>query len=221
MALQTFKQWFHLKPDLLDTVSKLCPLFQPIGPFLHSTTLLLYRQPFCSSPSPWSQLHERSRGGNPEKAEEGCWEKTRWEARDGKEKAAPVADAMERRARWRLQRRRGSGRWWAASGISCRLLSEVVLGKTGGMAEEWLGREWTRSVCRPVADQRRGKENTPGQNPGETFIMGNREHCYGRRWDKTIGWRKEIHTPSKGKKSNINKFGKQIKNIEGFSFFLN
>ena len=47
------------------------------------------------------------------------------------------------------------------------------------MAEAWLGGKRRRGVWRLAADQRRGKENTTGQNPGKMFIMGNPEHFYG------------------------------------------
>lgn len=92
------------------------------------------------------------------------------------------------------------------------------------VAEVWLGgemeTEWRLSKRWKVKGRQRRIETWMGrQSPGKMFSKGNLEHFYGWRSDKTIGGERTLkHLLRKKQKSEINKFGHQIKNIEGFPF---
>ena len=111
MALQTFQQWFQLKSDLPDTVSELCPLFQPICPAFRSALPPphLCKQPFClpSPPSLGLSLHERIRewgGVEIPKGRGGVLRETRWKPGMARRRWSPVTDAMERRAKMKTEK---------------------------------------------------------------------------------------------------------------------
>lgn len=134
MALQTFQQWFHLKSDLLDTVSELCPLFQPICPTFPSAlppSTPLQAAFLPAVPLPLVSVYMRGSGGEEEvqKGRGGMLRETRWKPGMARRRWSPVTDAMERRGKMKAEKT------WedlAVNGLLLifhSLLREVVLGE--------------------------------------------------------------------------------------------
>lgn len=133
MALQTFQQWFHLKSDLLDTVSGLCPLFRPIC--LTFPSALPASPPLQAAflpaiPLPLVSVYMRgSRGVEILKGRGGVLRETRWKPGMARRRWSPVTDAMERRGKMKTEKT------WEDLAINGLLLTihsllrEVVLGE--------------------------------------------------------------------------------------------
>ena len=160
MALQTFEQWFHLKPDLLDIVSKLCPLFQPICPTFPST--LLPSPPRQAAflpavPLPLVSVTWEDPGRwKSRKAEEGRWEKPDgsqgWQGEGGPQWQTPWRDGV----RWRPKRR---GRGWPLMGCFWPFtVSSVKWWREKTVAHGWgVVRRETETKCVEISGRSKGK----------------------------------------------------------------
>ena len=164
IPLKAWPAWYSLKAVSTVPANWSFPSTLPPSPPLQAAFLPAIPLPLVSVT--WGGPG----GGNPERQRRGA-ERNQVEAKDGKEKAAPVADAVERRARWRLQRR---GRVWPLMGCFWHFTGCSVKwcwGKTGGMAEEWLGGNG-HEVCV-------GQWQTKGEG---------RKTCLGRTQGRWLPW---------------------------------